>query len=419
VKRWWNIAALALALVAGCSGGSAADGEAEEHAPVDVTAATVEATTLRPSLDLVGTLMAAPERTVELSPQVGGFVSRVCLEEGATVHAGAPIVQLDSRLIEADVNKAAAAVDEAKANVAMLEKGPLRAEVEAVRQDARNAAATADARRAKLKALAPMHERGEIADVQLEMAKSAVEEAEATSQASAQRLKVSEAGTRPEMLERARAQLKSAESDLALQKLNLDLCTITSPIDGVVTQLLVRQGMSLEKLTKLATVVDLSFVYARVRLPAAYLAQVGEGAAATVSLDGAGEHSGKVARVGKVADESTGDVETLVRVENPDGALRPGLACRVSLTLPELPDALVVPTAAVADHNGEAVVTVIRDNKAYQAVVKTGVRTRDHVQILEGLNAGETVALEGGYALPDECPVHVVTPGKFGESEKP
>ncbi|MFA6241136.1 MAG: efflux RND transporter periplasmic adaptor subunit [Candidatus Hydrogenedentales bacterium] len=419
MKRWWNIAALALALVAGCSGGSAADGEAEEHAPVDVTAATVEATTLRPSLDLVGTLMAAPERTVELSPQVGGFVSRVCLEEGATVHAGAPIVQLDSRLIEADVNKAAAAVDEAKANVAMLEKGPLRAEVEAVRQDARNAAATADARRAKLKALAPMHERGEIADVQLEMAKSAVEEAEATSQASAQRLKVSEAGTRPEMLERARAQLKSAESDLALQKLNLDLCTITSPIDGVVTQLLVRQGMSLEKLTKLATVVDLSFVYARVRLPAAYLAQVGEGAAATVSLDGAGEHSGKVARVGKVADESTGDVETLVRVENPDGALRPGLACRVSLTLPELPDALVVPTAAVADHNGEAVVTVIRDNKAYQAVVKTGVRTRDHVQILEGLNAGETVALEGGYALPDECPVHVVTPGKFGESEKP
>ena len=419
MKPWWIFAALALALVTGCSGGSATDGETEARAPVDVGAATVESITLRPSLDLVGTLMAAPERTVELSPQVSGFVSRVCVEEGATVHAGDPIVQLDSRLIEADVNKAAAAVDDAKANVAMLQKGPLRAEVEAVRQDARNAAATADARRAKLKALAPMHERGEIADVQLEMAKSAVEEAEATSQAAAQRLRVSESGTRPELLEQARAQLKSAESDLALQKLNLDLCTITSPIDGVVTQLLVRQGMSLEKLTKLATVLDLSFVYARVRLPAAYLAQVGEGAAATVSLDGAGERSGTVARVGKVADESTGDVETLVRVENPDGALRPGLACRVSLTLPELPDALVVPTAAVADHNGEAVVTVIRENKAYQAVVKTGVRTRDHVQILEGLNAGETVALEGGYALPDECPVHVVVPKESGESEKP
>ncbi|MBX7255846.1 MAG: efflux RND transporter periplasmic adaptor subunit [Candidatus Hydrogenedentes bacterium] len=413
MKTWILVCiACVAAMTAGCGGNTAIEGEGEERAPVEVSAATVETTTLRPSLDLMGALIAAPERTVELCPQVAGFVSRVCIEEGAAVKAGDPVVLLDSRMVEANVSKAAAAVEEARANVALLQKGPLRAEIEAARQDARNAFAAAEAQRAKLKALQPLHEHGEIADVQFEMAKSAADEADAASQAAAQRLKVSEAGTRPEAIEQAKAQLQSAESELAAQKLNLELSTISSPIDGVITQLLVRQGMSLDMTSKVATVVDLSFVYARVRVPASSLAQVTEGATAKVTLDGTSgsEYKGAVARVGKVADESTGDVETLVRIDNKDGALRPGLACRVSIALPEIPNALVVPTAAVADRNGESVVTLIRDDKAYQTVVKTGAHAPGVVQIVAGISAGDTVATEGGYALPEECPVHIVKP---------
>ena len=51
---------------------------------------------------------------------------------------------------------------------------------------------------------------------------------------------------------------------------------------------------------------------------------------------------------------------------------------------------------------------MIRDGKAYEAEVETGAETRDRVQILKGVSAGDLVATAGGYGLPDECPVHVV-----------
>ena len=49
----------------------------------------------------------------------------------------------------------------------------------------------------------------------------------------------------------------------------------------------------------------------------------------------------------------------------------------------------------------------IRDNKAYELPVKLGVITRDYVQVLDGLADGDIVATEGGYGLPEACPVEI------------
>jgi hypothetical protein len=65
--------------------------------------------------------------------------------------------------------------------------------------------------------------------------------------------------------------------------------------------------------------------------------------------------------------------------------------------------------AAVADHAGTSVVTVVRDGKAHEIEVKLGLKTEDHVQIVRGFSAGEWVVTEGGYGLPDNCPVRILT----------
>jgi len=390
----------------GC--GSSTD-EAEQRRAASVKVVTVESTTLHHKVDLVGSIVARPERTAMLSSQIAGQISTVCVVEGQSVKKGDPIVIYDSRQAETELGKAKAAVDEAQANLALLEKGPLPAEIEAVRQEARNAAATADARRAKLKALETMHSKGEIADVQYEIARSAVTEAEATGQATTERLKTLQMGTRPEIVAQARAKLQSVESELTAQKLNVELCTITTPIDGVVTQLAARLGTYVEKPTLLATVADLSSVFARVRVPGNYMMQVREGVNAQVRCDavGANEYAGVVARVAQEADTGSGDLGAYVQIENQEGVLRPGLACRVRLVLPEVPSAIAVPVSAVADRNGVAVVTIVRDGKAYETEVETGVRMSDVVQITNGVATGDVVATDGGYGLPDGCPVTI------------
>ncbi len=94
-------------------------------------------------------------------------------------------------------------------------------------------------------------------------------------------------------------------------------------------------------------------------------------------------------------------------IENGDRVLRPGLSCQARVWLPPAADVLAVPLAAVGDHSGTSVVTVIRDGNAHEAEVETGVETRERVEILKGLSAGDIVATVGGYGLPDGCPVQV------------
>ena len=119
--------------------------------------------------------------------------------------------------------------------------------------------------------------------------------------------------------------------------------------------------------------------------------------------------SRRSARLGAQADPTTGDVDAFVLLKNANGTLRPGLACRVQVWLPEVKDVLTIPVAAISDRDGTPVVTAIRDGKAYEHPVRLGVSTEKQIQVMEGLKAGDLVTTEGGYGLPEGCPVQIVT----------
>ena len=141
------------------------------------------------------------------------------------------------------------------------------------------------------------------------------------------------------------------------------------------------------------------------------MAQLHVGARVDVHVTSAPESvlQGEVARISSQADPATGDVDAFVLVTNGRGTLRPGLACRGRVWLPELADVLTVPVAAVADRAGTPVVTIVRDNKAHEIDVTVGVQTLEQVQVITGLAAGDWVITEGGYGLPEDCPVEVVS----------
>ncbi len=403
------------ALAFGCGGSGDPDSgtdqtePAQSHAKVHVATARVE--TLQPAFESVGTLVPIPEQMVVLSSQVPGQIAALDVEEGQTVETDAEVVQLDTRIADAELAKAQAALDQSRANLSLLERGPRPEEVDAAREDARNAAATAQSAQSKLEALEPLYKKGEISNVQYEQAKSNLEGARALAAAAGSKRKLLEAGTRPEALAEARAQVASAEAGVQAQELAVGLSRITSPIGGVVTDLPVRKGMYVQPGTTVATIMDLTSLFVRFRIPTDHLSDMHDGATVTLSplSDPNQTYTGSVTRIGRAADAGTGDVMGYAVIANPDLKLRPNIGCRVRVELPAIPDALVVPLVAVADRDGESVITVIRDNKAYETVVKVGVRTQDLAQVLSGIAAGDTVATEGGYGLPDACPVTIVS----------
>lgn len=404
-------ASLLFVAMSGCSGttpGASSTSAIEQ--PVSVHVAQAEITTLRPTLDLVGAIVAIPERTAVVSPQLGGWVSKLDVVEGQSVRAGDVLVELDPRSAQVAVQRAEAIIAEKDAAVKRLKRGYLPEEIASVRQDADKAAATVDGQRNELAALKDLLDRGEISSVPYETKAKALESAEAALASAKERVKLLVAGTRPEMIAEALGLLDAAKADLEQAKLNLDWCSITSPVDGVVVQLLARQGQFFDRAAPLATVIDLSDVFVQLRIPSTQFAKVHQGTQVAIELSSlpGKTFQGEVTRISGQADPATGNVIIFATVKNDEHLFRPGLSCQARVSLPEVPNSLAVPLAAVADNSGTPVVTVVRDGKAYETEVELGVETGDLVQILHGLAPGDTVATAGGYGLPEGYPVKIV-----------
>ena len=352
-----------------------------------------------------------PERSTEISPQVGGWIQKVSVVEGANVEEGEEVVMLDTRLAQADVVKAEASVAEKEATLARLKRGYLPQEIEAARQEVRKCDEEADSIGRDVAALEPLWKNKEVPDLQYRKVEASQRAAEAAQAATQAHLDLLLAGTPKEEIAEAAARLDIARSELAAARLNLDLCRITSPISGTVTQLFARQGAFAERSVPLLNVDDLSRLFMQVRIPSIHMSAVAPGARVEVRpVTYPGQvFSGKVARISGQADPATGDVDAFVEIANDKGLLRPGLGGRARLWLPEIASVLAIPAAAVADHSGMAVVTVVEDGKAREVEVDLGTQTDDQVQITQGLEVGQWVVTEGGYGLPDGCPVKIVS----------
>jgi multidrug efflux pump subunit AcrA (membrane-fusion protein) len=379
--------------------------------PVPVEAVEARLTTLRPSVDLVGTLVVIPERSTVISPQIGGWIEKVSVVEGAKVGQGDEVVVLDSRLVQADVAKAEASVAEKEATLARLKRGYLPQEIEAARQEVRKCDEEADAIAREVAALEPLWKSKEVPDLQYRKVEASQRAAEAAQAAAQARLDLLLAGTPREEIAEVEARLAMARAELTAARLNLDLCRITSPIAGTVTQLFARQGAFADRSVPLLNVDDLSVLFMQVRIPSIHMAEVAAGARVEVRLATypGQDFSGVVARISGQADPATGDVDAFIEIPNDKGLLRPGLACGARLWLPEMSGVLAIPPAAVADHAGTAVVTVVEDGKAREVEVALDTQTDDLVEVTGGLEAGQWVVTEGGYGLPDGCPVKIVS----------
>src|SRR6185369_16265500 len=113
------------------------------------------------------------------------------------------------------------------------------------------------------------------------------------------------------------------------------------------------------------------------------------------------------------SDPANRTVEVWVTLGNGEGKLRPNGAAQVTVFANSKNDAIVLPASAVtleASNATEGTVMVVdHENVAHETKVTTGIRSADKIEIVEGLKGGETVVVEGNYALPDGTKVEPQT----------
>jgi membrane fusion protein (multidrug efflux system) len=206
-------------------------------------------------------------------------------------------------------------------------------------------------------------------------------------------------------LETARAALR--QSELALAK-----SSCSSPVPGVLDRLLVDRGEYVKAGDPLARVVQVDKLKVLVDLPEKDVAFLRPGQDVTVlaaKLQGEPETSrpGKILHVGYQADPASRTYRVKIAIDNPDGALRPGMILRVRFDRRRHPDALAIPLYALINRDGDQIVFVENNGRAELRTVSTGAVVGQQILVSAGLEAGERLIVKGHQLLNEGAPVTV------------
>jgi HlyD family secretion protein len=204
-------------------------------------------------------------------------------------------------------------------------------------------------------------------------------------------------------LDLARAQTMQSKARLDELRINVANTIITSPVNGFVARRAVDPGAFVSQNAPVVDVVDITRVRLVANVVEKDLAELQTGDATRVQVDAyPGEtFTGRIARVSPVLDPATRTAPIEIEVPNPDFRLKPGMYARVSITTDTNKEALVVPSAAIADLGGRRGVFQALNGAAVFRTVQVGSELPNMVEIVGGLEEGDQVITTGARALRD------------------
>ncbi len=232
----------------------------------------------------------------------------------------------------------------------------------------------------------------------------------------------------------AEAAQKQAEADVAVgkaavqtAKITLDYAAVTAPISGRIGRALVTEGalVGQGEFTQLAVVQQINPMYINFTQPAAEVMKLRKALEAGQLKRANGEEAARVrlvmedgsvyAQSGRLlfsdlsVDQATGQITLRAEVPNPKGLLLPGLYVRVRLEQAQVRNALLLPQQAVTrSAQGDTVMVVAADGKVAPRKIKVGESQGNQWVILDGLQAGEQVMVDGFQKLRGPAPVKPV-----------
>jgi RND family efflux transporter MFP subunit len=375
--------ALGFSISAAC--GDASSAASRGAVPAGAASVKVVRLQLEPlarSVTVSGTLAA--EEQVTLSFKVTGRVEELRVDLGSIVNKGDVIASLTPTDFELRLRQSDAALQQARARLGLDPNGDsdtVDVDQTAVVRQAR--AAMNEARRMRER-VATFVERGISAKADLEAADAALEIAE---------------GRHQDALEEVRnrqAVLAQRRSEVAIARQQLDDTTLRAPIEGVVRERQVFAGEYRAAGTPIVTVVRQHPLRLQLAVPerAATMLRVGQPVRVTIEGDTT-IYEGRVTRVSPSIEEGTRTLPIEAEIPNREGKLRPGTFAKADIVTSQDPS-LVVPQSALVVFAGVEKVLVVKDGKAIEQRVRTGLRLGDRVELLDGVKAGDLVILSPG-----------------------
>ncbi len=199
----------------------------------------------------------------------------------------------------------------------------------------------------------------------------------------------------------------SDEQLRALEKTGEAKRTVTfrSPVAGIVTTKKAVQGMRFMPGEMLYEVTDLSSVWVIADVFEQDIGSVRAGAMASVRVSSYPDKvfRGRITYVYPTLSAATRTIPVRIELANPGQLLKPAMFAQIELAVGSAAKTLVVPDTAVIDSGLRRIVLVDSGAGHFEPrVVRTGARTSDHIEILEGIKEGERVVVAANFLIDAE-----------------
>jgi len=361
-----------------------------------------------------------PVRRLNLNPKVAGRLAELRVEQGDRVRQGQIIARMDSAQLEAERDQARASLAQTEANLAMMQAGT-RPEVVSQASAAVNQAraqvmeaqtrlnlASERVRRNSALAAEGAISRDRLDEVLNEErnARANLNQAQAALENVQQQLRQQQNGPRIQEIDQAAAQVAAAQARLKGINSQLEDTIIRAPFDGIITQRNAIVGdfvtptsfaASTSSATSIVTLASDLEVLAKV--PEVDIGQIKLGQAVEIKADAYPDQvfKGEVRLIAPeaVVDQNVTSFQVRVKILTGKERLKSKMNADLVFLGDRLKQSLIVPTVAIVTDKGQTGVLVPgRNNKPRFQPVTIGSSIGNQTQILDGIQAGESVFVE-------------------------
>jgi HlyD family secretion protein len=399
----------------------------QQGGAVAVDTAVAEVGSLNEEATYTGT--TRPFREVSLRSQAEGRITDISVNVGDSVQAGQVIARLDGTIASSSVAQAEAEVAARESEVASLQ-----AEVEEARTQVERARLELQQARSDFQRQALLFRQGATSEQQAETARTAVGTAE-----QAVRSAEKQVATRQQAVSAAARRITAQQAIVNQERERQSFSVLTSPVNGAVLARPTEPGNLAQAGTEVLRIGDFNQVKVQVQVSEREFASIREGQRAQVRLDALPNQTiaGTVTRISPAAETRARLIPIEVTIPNPNGRIGSGLLARVSFQGGQS-QRVVVPEGATQigqrpgqqgqsqqgqqskpgqqpQQNQEAPrsATVYVVNKSGEQAtvsprqVQLGNRANGQVEILSGVNAGETIVVRSSGKLEAGAPVRL------------
>ena len=399
-------------------------------APTNIETTTAQAIVqnLPTYFEATGTL--ASDAQTDVAPTVGGKITAVNFDIGSYVQKGSVLVQLDDRDARIRLEQAQAQVQQAESNVQQAQ-----AQVEATRATVRQNQArlgltegsTFDietfsqvrATQAQLnlaeKELGRAERLLETGDVartiydqrkaQRDQLRAQLDESRSTAAVAVAAIRTaqSQVNTAISAVNTARSAADAVRTQIATANKAIGDATIYAPISGYISERTADLGEFAATTSKVATIVRTSVLRMRIDVPEQSIGQVknGQGISLQTSAFPDRTFNGVVTRIAPNLNATSRSLTVEAEVENTEGLLKPGQFATVRIAQSAPKPAVMIPASAIKVDGETNKVFIVKDGCAEERIVKTGVLENDLIEIQQGVQENESVAVSNVGQLYD------------------